>query len=118
MDYGMLFTTILGSAGLFSLIQFMIARHDKKNDRLVGLEKKVNILIDESRRNELATTRLQLIWLVEGHPENEDAILKTAQRYFVELDGNGEAWAVFHKWAEDRKLDTTWYQALIKKERS
>ena len=118
MDYGMLIATILSSAGLFSLIQFMVTRNDKKNDRIKEIEKKVDRLGVGIKRNEQATTRLQLIWLVENHPENEDAILNTAQRYFIELDGNAEAWAVFYKWAEKKHLDTNWYRMLIKRERS
>lgn len=118
MDYAMLITTILSSAGLFSLIQFLITRKDKRNDRVKRIESKLDNLVKESKRNELATTRLQLIWLVEGHPDNEDAILKTAQRYFIELDGNGEAWAVFNRWAKEKNLDTGWYRMLIKRERS
>lgn len=118
MDYGLLITTILSSAGVFSLIQFLISRNDKKNDRMGEIEKKVDRLSVGVKRNELATTRLQLLWLVENHPENEDAILNTAQRYFIELDGNAEAWTAFYKWAEARKLDTSWYRMLIKRERS
>lgn len=118
MDYSLIVTSIISSAGLFSLIQFFISRNDKKNDRIKEVEKKVDRLGDGIKRNELATTRLQLLWLVENHPENEDAILNTAQRYFVELDGNAEAWSIFYKWAEARKLDTNWYRMLIKKERS
>ena len=118
MDYTLLITTILSSAGVFSLIQFLVTRHDKNNKRIKNIESKLDYLVEEGKKNELATTRLQLIWLVETHPDNEDAILSTAQRYFVELDGNGEAWAVFNKWAQLKKLDTTWYQMLITKERS
>ena len=55
--------------------------------------------------------------LIEAHPENKDTILQTAQRYFVELDGNGEAWSLFHKWAEKNGIDTGWYNALIKRKK-
>lgn len=116
MDYATLFGAILGSAGLFGLIQFLITRHDKKNDRLEVIEKKIDRIAIETKRNELATTRLQLMWLIKTQPTNKDAILNTAQRYFIDLNGDGEAWAVFHKWADTRKLNTAWYQMLIKKE--
>ena len=116
MDYATLFGAILGSAGLFGLIQFLITRHDKKNDRLKVIEKKIDRIAIETKRNELATTRLQLMWLIKTQPTNKDAILNTAQRYFIDLNGDGEAWAVFHKWADTRKLNTSWYQMLIKKE--
>lgn len=116
MDYATLFGAILGSAGLFGLIQFLITRHDKKNDRLEVIEKKIDGLAVESKRNELATTRLQLLFLINNDADNKDTILKTAHRYFIELDGDGEAWDVFHKWAKRKKINIGWYKLLIQRE--
>ena len=116
IDYAPIIIAIVGSGALFSFIQFLISRKDKRNDRVDRIERKIDLALEQGKENELATTRLQLIWLIESHPENEDTILKTAQRYFIELDGDGEAWAVFHKWADENKLDTSWYRMLIKKE--
>ena len=108
---------ILGSAGLFGLIQFLITRHDNKKQMLANIDGKLTQINKKCDRNELATTRLQLIFLIDSQPENKDTILLTAQRYFIELDGNGEAWAVFHKWAKAHKLDTGWYKALLEREK-
>lgn len=108
---------ILGSAGLFGLIQFLITRHDNKKHMLANIDGKLTQINKKCDRNELATTRLQLIFLIDSQPENKDTILMTAQRYFIELDGNGEAWAVFHKWAKAHKLDTGWYKALLEREK-
>lgn len=109
--------SILGSAGAFGFIQFLIGRHDAKSRELKQIKAQLNNIEHKCDRNELATTRWQLIWLIEAHPENEDTILKTAQRYFIELDGNGEAWAVFDGWAKAKKLDTGWYKALLEREK-
>lgn len=108
---------VLGSAGLFSFAQFMISRHDNKGAKLAQIEKKLDGISAKCDRNELATTRLQLIFLIDSQPQNKDTILTTAQRYFVELDGNGEAWAVFYDWAEHNKLDIGWYKALLEREK-
>ena len=112
-----IFSAILGSAGLFSFAQFMISRHDGRNKDLVQIKKQLTIIEEKCDRNELATTRLQLIFLIDSQPQNKDTILTTAQRYFVELDGNGEAWAVFYEWAEKNKLDIGWYKALLEREK-
>ena len=112
-----IFAAILGSAGLFSFAQFMISRHDGRNKDLLQIKKQLNLIADKCDRNELAITRLQLIFLIDSQPQNKDTILITAQRYFVELDGNGEAWAIFYDWAEKNKLDTGWYKALLKREK-
>lgn len=108
-------TSILGSAGLFSLIQFLISRHDNKDQNITQIKTQLDRIESKSDRNELAVTRLQLIFLIEEQPDNKDTILQTAQRYFVELDGNGEAWAVFDAWAKKKELDIGWYKALLER---
>ena len=118
MDIGIsVFVAILGSTGVFGFAQYMISRYDKKNNRLVKLEKQLDRIENKCNRNELATTRLQLFFLLKTQPSNEDAIEATAQRYFIELGGNAEAWAPFHKWAVAHKVDTGWYKALLEREK-
>lgn len=117
MDLGIaVITSVFGSAGLFGLIQFLVTRHDAKGRYVAQIKHQLNKIEQKCDRNELATTRLQLIFLIEAHPRNNDTILQTAQRYFVELNGNGEAWAVFNDWAKKNNLDTSWYKALLRKE--
>lgn len=114
MDIGV---ALLGSAGLFGFIQFLISRHDVKQRDFAQIKNQLNNIENKCDRNELATTRLQLFFLIETQPENIDAIETTAQRYFIELGGNGEAWAAFHRWAEAHKIDTSWYKALLVREK-
>ena len=109
--------SVFGSAGLFSLIQFLVSRHDGNNARLNQIDERLKSIDKKCDRNELATTRLQLFYLLETQPENEDAIEATAQRYFIELNGNAEAWAPFYKWAVKHEVDTGWYKALLERER-
>jgi hypothetical protein len=118
MDVGIaILTSVLASSGFFGLLQFFITRHDNKARDNAQIKAKLDTIAHKCDRNELATTRLQLIFLIEAHPENKDTILQTAQRYFVELDGNGEAWSLFHIWAEKNGIDTGWYNALIKRKK-
>ena len=117
MDVGAsIFVAILGSTALFSFLQYMITRHDKKHDSMSSCKAQLDRIEKKCDRNELATTRLQLFFLIKTQPSNEDAIEATAQRYFIELNGNAEAWAPFYKWATDRNVDTGWYKALLKRE--
>lgn len=108
-------SSALGSAGLFSLIQFLISRHDKKDEDRCQYTAQLNRIEQKTTQNEKAIVRLQLIYLIHEQPNNQDTILLTAQRYFIELDGNGEAWAVFDAWAKDRKLDLGWYKMLLER---
>ena len=108
-------SSALGSAGLFSLVQFLITRKDKKEEDKCQYTAQLNRIEKRTMDNEKAIVRLQLIYLIHEQPENKDTILLTAQRYFIELDGNGEAWAVFDAWAKDRKLDLGWYKMLLER---
>lgn len=118
MDIGAsIFIAIVSSTALFGFAQYMISRHDTKCDKAAGYKEQLNRIEKKCDRNELATTRLQLFFLLETQPDNEDAIEATAQRYFIELGGNAEAWAPFYKWATAHKVDTGWYKALLKREK-
>ena len=111
-------TSAIGSAGLFSFIQFLISRKDKKDEDKCNYTAQLNRIEDKSDRNELAICRLQLIYLIHEQPEDKDTILQTAQRYFIELNGNGEAWSVFDTWAKSKKLSTGWYEMLLERKES
>lgn len=116
MDAGVaLVTGILGSAGLFGFAQFMISRHDNKERSFEQIKHQLTTIDGKCDRNERATTRLQLIFLLDSQPQNKDTILQTAERYFVTLEGNGEAWAEFYKWAKKNDIDVGWYKTLLKK---
>ena len=108
---------ILGSAGLFSFMQFMISRHDNKDRDFGQIKHQLTAIENKCDRNELATTRLQLIFLINTQPSNKEAILQTAQRYFIALNGNGEAWALFYTWAQKRHINVGWYKSLIEREK-
>lgn len=118
MDVGAaIVTSVFGSAGIFSLIQFLIMRHDSKRRDIAQIKRQLNNIEHKCERNEIATTRMQLIFLIDSQPKNKDTILQTAQRYFIELDGNGEAWAIFNTWAKKNEIDTGWYKVLLEREK-
>ena len=106
-------SSAFGSAGLFGLIQFLIRRSDQKREDKCQYTAQLNRIEKRTVDNEKAIVRLQLIYLIHEQPENKDTILLTAQRYFIELNGNGEAWAVFDEWAKNKKLDIGWYKMLL-----
>lgn len=108
-------SSALGSAGLFSLLQFLITRKDKKEEDRCHYTAQLNRIEQKTMQNEKAIVRLQLIYLIHEQPQNKDTILLTAQRYFIELDGNGEAWSIFDAWAKQNKLDLGWYKMLIER---
>lgn len=114
IDYGLFISTILGSAGVFSLIQFLVVRHDRKNDRLVGIKRDLAEMKKSQEDTNIRVTRMELMALMRDDPENIDAILQVAEYYFIELDGNAYAHAIFETWAKNHGVGTGWLPKLKK----
>jgi len=114
MDYGAFIATILGSAGVFSLIQFLIARHDKKSDDLGDIKDQLAKIREAQRENDVRVTRIELKGLIRDDPDNVDAILQVAETYFIELDGNAYAHAMFEQWATEHNVAIGWLPKLKK----
>lgn len=65
------------------------------NARVDALESKID---DNNARDELATTRLELMILMEHDPDNTIEIEKLAKHYFGDLNGNSYLTSIFSKW--------------------
>ena len=114
MDFGIFLSGILGSAGVFSLIQFLVMRHDRKNDDLEGIKKDLVIMKKSYEDTNIRVTRMELMGLIKDDPDNIDAILQVAEYYFIELDGNAYAHSVFEKWALKHGVAIGWLPKLTK----
>lgn len=114
MDFGLFITAILGSAGLYSMVQFFVMRHDRKKEDLVGIKKEINKLRKAQIDTNTRVTRMELLSLIRDDPNNVDAILQVAEYYFIELDGNAYAHAVFEKWAKEHGVATGWLPKITK----
>lgn len=114
MDFGLFITAILGSAGLFSMVQFFVMRHDRKKEDLVGIKKEINKLRKAQIDTNTRVSRMELLLLIRDDPSNVDAILQVAEYYFIELDGNAYAHAVFEKWAKEHGVATGWLPKITK----
>lgn len=88
----------LGSAGLFGFIQYLINRHDKKKDDISGLKSSVKEL-------QLGVMRTQLLLLIADYPEDKSEILRLAEIYFKEYNGNFYLSSIFTTWLKQYKVD-------------
>ena len=114
MEIGIILAAILSSAGLFGLIQFLISRHDsKKNDYNLIKSELANIKKSQNDTN-IRVTRMELLSLMRNDPTNIDAILQVAEYYFIELDSNAYAHAIFEKWAVEHGVAIGWLPKLRK----
>ena len=72
------------------------------NNRVDALEQKID---DNHTQQELATTRLELMVLMEHDPNNVVEIEKLARHYFLDLDGDMYLTSVFSKWCTEHGLN-------------
>lgn len=114
VDFGLLIPAILGSAGVFSLIQFLVTRHDRRNDDLKVIKKELAIMKKSQDDTNIRISRMELMSLIKNDPDNIDAILQVAEYYFIELDGNAYAHAVFEKWAVEHGVAIGWLPKITK----
>lgn len=114
MDYGFIVTAFLGSAGLFSTVQYFITRHDKRHNDLDIIKKELMSVKSTQEDTNLRVTRMELIGLIDKQPNNVDAILQVAEYYFVELNGNAYAHSLFEKWAKEHNVAIGWLPKLKK----
>ena len=68
------------------------------NARVDALEEKID---DNYTKDELATTRLELMVLMEHDPDNVIEIEKLARHYFSDLEGNSYLTSVFSRWCRE-----------------
>lgn len=109
-----LLIALFSSAGTFSLIQFIISRHDRKKDNLSSLKKDLERIEKLQNDTNLRVTRMELMNLINRDSNNLDAILQVAEYYFVELDGNAYAHAIFEKWAIEHDVAVGWLPKITK----
>lgn len=114
MDYGSIFAAIIGSAGVFGLIQFLINRHDSKNNEFSFIKKELKALKKSHYDTNARIARIELLGLMRDDPNNIDAILQVAEYYFIELDGNAYAHAMFENWAVKHGVAIGWLPKLKK----
>lgn len=93
----------IGSSGLFTLIQYLIQRHDHKTDYLAMFEAKLNQI-------ERETCRCQLLIMMNHYKSEKCEILKLAQHYFVDLNGDFYMTSIFQKWLSKNEIEKpTWF---------
>ena len=114
MDFGVIFAAILSSAGVFSLIQFFVNRHDAKKNDFAYMKRELRGLKKSQDDTNARIARIELLGLMRDDPENIDAILQVAEYYFIELDGNAYAPAMFEKWATKHNVSIGWLPKLKK----
>ncbi len=101
--------SMLGSAALFSFIQYLISRHDKKNDHMEEIRNDIKDLQKEMKKSVKDSVRLQLLVLLIMQPNDDKEILELAQHYFQKLKGNWYMSPMFYNWCQKKGISPDWF---------
>lgn len=96
---------VLGSTGLFTFIQFLISRHDRKKGVIAEMAKDIKELKAFNQEERLDLLRIQLMTLIHIHPENVVEIMEVAEEYFMKHHGNWYMSSLFREYLESRDMD-------------
>ena len=106
----------LTSGGFLAFIQFLIGRHDRKQERAEDKEEKhieatLKEISEKLTKNEKDTIRTQLLLLILIKPQEETEILRLAEHYFKVLKGNWYMTSIFKNWLKDNKVaEPDWFE--------
>jgi len=87
---------------------------EDSDKRIASFREAVDELIDTTRETRRDTLRIQLLMILAHQPDNIDTILKLAQTYFVNLQGDWYMTSEFTKWAKAHEIEIPdgLYQAI------
>lgn len=89
---------IIGSGVLSTIVSAIITAIGNRKSRLKVIENKLTKIEENQKTAEKDTLRTQLLLMIADYPEEKTEILKLAQHYFKDLDGNWTATAIFNRW--------------------
>lgn len=96
---------LLGSSGLFTVIQLLLNRYFNKKDKIGEVSQLLSALKKRIHLSELSDSRTQLLILINHYHDNHYAILKEAENYFCTLKGDSWMIEILTKWAEEEDIN-------------
>lgn len=103
---------LLGSSGLFTVIQLFLNRYFSKKDKIDEVSQSLSALKERTYLSELSDSRTQLLILINHYHDNHYAILKEAENYFCTLKGDSWMIEILTKWAEEENVDINYIKKV------
>ena len=94
----------VGSTALWQFLQFLLSRKDKKADKQDETADAIKGISKTCAKLERDACRTQMLVMMAHHAGDTAEILKLAQHYFSDLDGNWYMTSMFCKWLEDNDI--------------
>lgn len=88
------------SGAFFTFLQFLIQRKDSRKQDMEDIKDAIEEIKGEMQDIKLGNARTELMLLFNDYPDNEQEVLKQAEKYFVQLNGNFYMTSMFTKWLE------------------
>lgn len=115
MEWWQYLLTLLGSTAVISFIQFLISRHDNKKQKSDDTKSEIEAMRVEMRerfaqqkkeacKQEKDSIRIQMLFMMEFHSDNQNEIMTMAERYFKDLKGDWWMTSYFFKYLEENKI--------------
>ena len=89
---------VLGSNALTVILTAIITALNNRKGRLRKIEDTQDEIVSSLKTAEKDALRTQLLLMIADYPEERTEILKLAQHYFKDLEGNWTATAIFNTW--------------------
>lgn len=112
---GEIILAVFTSTGLFSLIQFLVKRHDERKGKTKQFADAIESLKKKIDRQERDSCRTQLLLLMAIFPDNINEIMKVAEHYFRDLEANWYMTTLFVGWCKNHNIELPEW-AMKKKE--
>lgn len=113
--------TIVLTGSFLAFVEFLVKRHDEKNDKKDGLKATLTTIsaelgilkadIDKKfKKSEKDGLRTQLLVMILLRPNERQEILTVAEHYFKVLHGDWYMTSIFNKWLTESDIaEPEWF---------
>lgn len=95
---------IIGSGALSALISGIFGLVQSRKNRQKQIEEELQEIQQAQHIAEKDALRTQLLLLIADYPEETSDILRLAEHYFRDLEGNWVLTTIFNRWMEGHKI--------------
>lgn len=100
-------TSVIASGGAMGLIEFLIRRKDDTRRERNEILKDMKWLKEQSLKQEIATSQLKILNLIQHSPKDHKAIMSEADHYFCDLHADSWVFSMVSEWARKEGMDIT-----------
>ena len=98
-------TCVIASGGAMGLIEFLIRRKDNSKKEQNEILKDIKWLKEQSLKQEISTSQLKILNLIQHTPEDHRAIMSECEHYFCDLKADSWVFNMVSIWAKKEKVD-------------